>query len=414
MAAYRPRRLQARVCQALATFPSVLVTGPRQSGKTTLLQHLLGDTHRFVSLEQPHVRELAKSDPNAFLRQHAPPVLFDEIQYAPQLLHAIKDRIDADRRPGGFALTGSQSFALMQGVSQTLAGRVAVLDLLPLSVDEVAGFDALPFDDLLDATLVAPNAELWRSGGVEASRWLLRGGYPEPCLDQRIDRSLWLASYIQTYLQRDVRDLVQVGDLDQFARFVKFVADRSGRLLNLDELGREAGVSGPTAKRWLSVLQASHLAITLPSHHRNFGKRLRKAPKLHLVDPGLHTFLLGLHDEEPLRQGPSFGSVLESAVVGEWRKAALHRGEPVEFSHWRTAAGDEVDLIIERNQRVYGIEVKATATPRPEHATGLRRWLDLAGPNAHGVVACLIDAPQPLGDRVHAVPWWLPGRLARP
>lgn len=413
MVAYRPRRLEAKLLEALGTFPAVLVTGPRQSGKTTLLRHLLDRSHRFVSLEQPQIRELAKNDPNAFLRRHGPPVLFDEIQYAPELLHAIKDRIDSDRRAGSWALTGSQGLGPMQGVSQTLAGRVAVLDLLPLAVEEVLGFEDLPFDGLLRATFVDPEPGPWQGTRPQESRWFLRGGYPEPCLDERIDRSLWLGSYVQTYLQRDVRDLVQVGDLDQFARFVKFVADRSARILNVDELGREAGVSGPTAKRWLSVLQASHLAITLPAHHRNFGKRLRKAPKVHLVDPGLHTFLLGLHDEEPLLQGPSFGSVLESAVVGEWRKAARNRGEPVEFSHWRSAAGDEVDLLIERNQELYAIEVKATASPRLEHAAGLRRWLDLAGPRAHGVVACLVEEPQPLGGGVHAVPWWLPGRTHR-
>jgi predicted AAA+ superfamily ATPase len=406
---YVARQLGPTALRALSTFPAVLVTGPRQSGKTTLLRHLLADSHRFVSLEQPFVRDQAKADPDAFLDLHPPPALLDEIQYVPELLHAIKDRVDSDRRPGLWALTGSQSFALMQGVSQTLAGRVAILDLLPLSVAEATHHHDASIDDVLNAVFEQHAADRPTETAVDATDWLLRGGYPELRLQPGVDRTLWLSSYVQTYLQRDVRELVQVGDLDQFARFVRFVAGRSGNLLNLEELGREAGVTGPTARRWLSVLQASHLALLLPPYHENFGKRLRKGPKLHLLDPGLHTFLLGLHGAEPLRHGPSFGAVLESAVVGEWRKAFVHRGEPAEFFHWRSASGLEVDLVIERNQRLYGVEVKATSAPRPEHAQGLRKWLELAGPRARGVVACLVDRPAPLGGGIWAVPWWVGG-----
>jgi predicted AAA+ superfamily ATPase len=339
-------------------------------------------------------------------------VLLDEIQYAPELLHAIKEQIDADRRPGRWAFTGSQSFSLMQGISQTLAGRVAILDLLPLAVEEAnETVPDLAFDELLQ--VVFENAGVPRAvGPIDAIAWCLRGGYPELHAHPEVDRTLWLSSYVQTYLERDVRDLLQVGDLDAFARFVRFVAGRSGNLLNLEELGREAGITGPTAKRWLSVLQASHLVTTLPPYHENLGKRLRKSPKLHLVDPGLHTFLLGLHADEPLRHGPSFGAILESAVAGEWLKAARNRGEPASLFHWLAAGGLEVDLVIERNQMLYGIEVKATSTPTPLHARGLRKWMELAGPGARGVVACLVDEPMPLGGGIRAVPWhlaWLGG-----
>lgn len=398
--------------RAARTFPAVLITGARQSGKTTLLRHEFGETHAYLSLERPDIRARALADPVGFLRDNPTPVILDEIQYVPQLLHYVKDRIDEDRKPGNWLMTGSQSFALMRGVSQTLAGRVAVLTLEPLSTEEVqtasrpSDFRAL-LDRVFAADSGAPAVRRRRHRDVDLADWLLRGGYPEPRLQSKIDRQIWFGSYVQTYLERDIRDLRQVGDLALFSRFLFLVATRTGNLLNLAELGREAGVSGPTARQWLSLLEASQIVHLVRPFHRNLGKRIRKSPKLYLLDPGLATFLLGLHSREAVLQGPSAGALVETAVVSEWVKACRNRGEQPGLYYWRSSAGHEVDLIIEHDGGFYGLEVKATATPTPHHAENLARWLDLAGRSARGVLACRVDRPMALRSGIRAVPWHL-------
>ncbi len=409
---YLPRALTASIHRAMKTFPAVLVTGARQSGKTTLLRHEFGKSHRYVSLERPDVRARASSDPVAFLAENPSPIILDEIQYAPDLLHYVKDRIDEDRRPGRWLLTGSQSFPLMRGIRQTLAGRVAALTLDSLGTFETGGarppvsIDAVLERVFEDSSTAGPRRRKSESL-PDLPRWLLRGGYPEPCLHKRVDREIWFSSYVQTYLERDVRDLIRVGDLGAFSRFVALAASRTGGLLNLAEMGREAGVTGPTAKQWLSVLQASQVVHLLPPYHRNFGKRIRKSPKLYFLDPGLASFLLGLHTREALLQGPALGALVETAVAGEWLKMFRSLGLPPTLTFWRSSGGEEVDIVFEHGARLHGIEVKATATPTPRHADTLARWLQLAGKRARGVLACRIDAPVTLSPGIRAVPWHL-------
>lgn len=406
--AYRARAIEATLRRTARTFPALLLTGPRQSGKTTLLRHLFGKTHAYVSLERPDTRARAAADPVAFFADHPPPVVLDEIQFVPELLHHVKDRIDADRRPGQWLLTGSQSLSLMHGISQTLAGRVAVLELDPLSAGEATGRASVESIDSLLGRVFDHGSVRTRTRPrplPNLSDWMLRGGFPEPRLRRRIDRSLWLSSYVQTYLERDVRDLLRVGDLQAFGRFLALVAARSGTVLNMTDLGRDVGVTGPTAKAWLSVLEASHLVFLLRPHYRNLGKRIVKSPKLYLADPGLVTFLTGLHSGEAVLRGPSAGALMETVVVSEWMKAFRQRGERPPLSFYRSNTGDEVDLIIERDGHSYGVEVKLTSTPTPGHAAALARWLAASGPSARGVLACAIDAPMALGPRIRAVPW---------
>ncbi len=406
---YVHRHLAVTLRRALQTFPAVLVTGPRQVGKTTLLQRELARTHRFVSLERPDVRSRAKGDPVAFFEENPPPVILDEIQYVPELLHHVKERIDTSRQPGQWILSGSQSFALMRGVTQTLAGRVAILTLTPLSVAEVGG--AAPsrsIDDLIRR--VFPSGRAATATDVEPTDiadWLLRSGYPEPRLNPTVDRQLWFASYVQTYLERDVRDLLQVGDLHDFGRFLTLVAANTGRLLNFSDLAREIGVTSPTAKRWISVLEASHVVRLLRPYHRNFGKRLTKAPKVVVIDAALAAWLVGLHERDALLNGPSFGPLFETAVIAEWIKAFHNAGEPAALHYWRSSAGPDVNLVVERNGILYGIEAKSTATPTPQHADALAQWLALAGPKARGVLACRVPSPVTLRPGIRAVPWHL-------
>jgi len=404
---YVPRHLAHTVHRAAATFPVVLVTGARQTGKTTLLRHEFGDTHAYTSLERPDVRLRAEADPVAFLDETPTPVILDEVQYVPSLLPYIKERVDGDRRPGAWLMTGSQGFGLMRGVSESLAGRVAVLTLDPMAVGEGSGDPDLPPIDALLERVFGGSEGIVESRRAEAdlADWLLRGGYPEPRLHRKVDRQLWLSSYTQTYLERDVRTLSQVGDLGAFQRFLSLVASRTGTLVNLAEMGREVGVAAPTARRWLSVLEASQVVFLLPPFHLNFGKRIRKSPKLYLLDPGLASYLMGLHDREAVLHGPALGGLMETAVVVEWIKAFRGRGERPELWFWRSSAGHEVDLVIERGGRLYGLEVKATATPTPGHAASLAQWLELSG--GRGALACRVPAPSVLRPGVRAVPWHL-------
>jgi predicted AAA+ superfamily ATPase len=407
---YVPRVLTQTIRRAMSTFPAVLVTGARQTGKTTLLRTEFGDAYHYLSLERPDVRARALADPVAFLNEAGAPLMLDEIQYAPALLHYIKDRIDADRSPGRWLMTGSQSFALMHGVSQTLSRRVAVLTLDPLSTAEAL---EQPPASSLEAVLARVFDSQSASVPVDAARaidfadWLLRGGFPEPRVNRQVDRQLWWASYVQTYLERDVRDLAQVADLGAFGRFLMLVGAHTGRIINMTDFGREVGVSGPTVKRWLSVLETSQIVYLLQPYYRNFGKRIRKSPKLYLLDPGLATFLLGLHTPEAVLQGPSLGALAETAVVGEWIKACHQTGEQPLLYYWQLSTGAEVDLIIDRGGVLYGIEVKATATPTPRHADGLARWLELTGPGARGALACRVEQPQALRPGIRAIPWHL-------
>ena len=430
---YIQRYLTHTIRKAMVSFPAVLVTGARQTGKTTLLRTEFGASHDYVSLERPDIRSRALADPVGFFARTPGPLILDEIQYAPELLHYIKELIDARREPGRWLLAGSQSFPLMRGVSQTLAGRVAVLNLDPLSARELSQQPQISPEDMLErifgstekrvparaggmsAPADAADPESFRNGDRQAAGpsledWLLRGGFPEPRLNKRADRQLWFSGYLQSYMQRDVRDLTQVSDLETFYRFLTLVAARTGQLLNMAELGNEIGIAGPTVKRWLSVLKTSQLICLLPPYHRNFGKRLRKSPKLYLLDPGLAAFMLGLHSRSSIMQGPSLGALAETAVAAEWFKFFRQHGEEPQIYYWQSSGGKEVDLIIERDGRLYALEVKATATPRAQHGSNLKQWLELTGPNAHGALACNISEPQALLPGIRAVPWHLNAR----
>lgn len=410
MMPYVPRALTQTIRRAMSTFPAVLVTGARQTGKTTLLRTEFGDSHQYLSLERPDVRARALADPVAFLNEAGSPLILDEIQYVPELLHYIKDRIDTGRSPGRWLMTGSQSFALMHGVSQTLSGRIAILTLDPLATAEVLerspepGLEAL-LAKVFDGQPASAQADAARS--IDFADWLLRGGFPEPRVNSQVDRQLWFASYVQSYLERDVRDLAQVADLGAFERFLRLIGAHTGHIINMTELGREVGISGPTIKRWLSVLETSQIVYLLHPYYRNFGKRIRKSPKLYLLDPGLATFFLGLHTPEAVLQGPSLGALAETAVVGEWVKACRQLGEHPGLYYWQSSTGAEVDLIIDRSGVLYGIEVKATATPTPRHAEGLARWLALTGPTARGVLACRVEKPHVLRPGIKGIPWHL-------
>jgi len=369
----KPRALSRVIQRALKTFPAIVVTGPRQSGKTTLLKSLFAKTHAFVTLEDPDVRIRAKEDPLQFLSRYKPPVIIDEIQYVPELLSYIKTRIDENRKPGQWLFTGFQHFGLMQGISQSLAGRAAVLSLLPFSLAERAGSGetALSAQDWIKKLQTLSPTDLKFS----LSEVLLRGSYPEIASKRSVDRQLWCSSYIATFLERDVRNLAQIGDFSQFERFLRLCAVRTGQLLNLSDLARDIGVSVPTAKRWLSVLEAGYQVFLLYPFYQSLGKRLVKSPKMYFNDTALASYLLGLHDKESLINSPSFGHLFETMVVTDVRKRFLHGGEMPSMYYLRTRDGLEVDLVLEFGQKLSLFEIKGTMTVWPKHAEPLGRLM---------------------------------------
>jgi predicted AAA+ superfamily ATPase len=378
------RHLSKTLTAAARDYPVVTVTGPRQSGKTTLVRAVF-PRHRYASLEDPDARAFATEDPRGFLDQFRGRVILDEVQRVPDLFSYIQGIVDRGDRPGQFILSGSQNFLLLHRVSQSLAGRCAVLRLLPFSRSELAG---RPVRDLTKPppgrrSAVAPTP----TPTVDLFAALFTGGFPR-IHDKGLKPQSWLANYYQTYLERDVRDLLNVGDLEGFGRFVRLCAGRSGQLLNASSLATDAGISHTTARRWLSILEASFVIYLLRPHHRNFNKRLVKSPKLYFVDTGLLCYLLRVQSPADLITHAARGAIFETWVVSEALKNFYNRGAEPDLYFWRDSAGHEVDLLIDQGAKQIPIEVKSGQTIASDFFADLDYWRNLAG-QAHGAAALL-------------------------
>ena len=368
-----PRHLAATLERAADQYPVVSVNGPRQSGKTTLLRNAF-PSHRYISLESPDERTFALEDPRGFLDRFDGPMILDEAQRAPDLFSYIQTIVDEDPAPGRFLLSGSRNFLLMQRISQSLAGRVRLVCLLPFSLAELTRRDPPTMNALLTRGARDP---------VPAGAWTnhaVRGFYPR-IHDLGLDPSEWLAQYFQTYLERDVRDLTQVGDLEAFGRFVRLCAGRAGGLLNLSSLGNDCGVSHDTTRRWLSVLEASFVTFRLQPYHRSFNKRLTKRAKLYFIDTGLLCWLLRIRDADQLASHAARGAVFENLVIAEALKVGCNAGEPTDLYHWRDQRDNEVDLIVESSHGPHPVEIKSGATVASDFFKGLARWRSMAGPS---------------------------------
>lgn len=395
---YIPRLLSPTLSEALDQFPSVLVTGPRQSGKTTFLLEEFGRGARYLSLDDPLERSFAASDPNGFLdRFPEERVILDEIQYGPDLLPYLKIRIDRDRhRYGRWLLTGSQQFQLMANVSESLAGRIALLELFPFSLLELSGAGADP----------------------ELAALIWNGSYPEPALHPE-KRDLWISSYIQTYVERDVRQILKVQDLRTFETVLGLCASRHGQELHLSDIARAAGISVPTVKSWVHLLEAAYILRLLPPYFENFGKRIVKSPKLYFVDPALVCAMTRQPGPEAALAGAMGGALFEGSIVSEAFKVFALLGKRPDLYFWRSQDGLEVDLVIRLPSGLVPIEIKLTATPTLKHAETLTRFRTLAGRNAspQGVLVCRTRERTLLPGGSLALPWkefpgWLRERIS--
>jgi uncharacterized protein len=399
-----PRHLAPRLLRDASQYPVITLTGPRQSGKTTLVRSLFEDT-RYVSLETPSERRHALEDPVGFLARFPDAVIIDEAQRAPELFSYIQTIVDEEDRSGRFILTGSQNFLLLEGVTQSLAGRAAITHLLPFNLREIHRV-AVP--EALDDGLEPFEPERRPHGQKPASSLmgaLIAGFYPR-IHDKGLEPYGWLDNYVQTYLERDVRQLEHVGDLASFERFLRLVAGRSGQLLNLSALASDTGVSQPTATRWLSILEASFLVKRVQPYHKSYRKRLVKAPKLYFLDSGLLCYLLDIRTPDELFIHPARGAIFEGFVLAEIVKRAYNRGERPRLYHWRDSAGHEVDFILERGQRRAVIEVKSSATLHGDHVRGLHWWRDLAQDDQASLVLVTGGEEEMDYKGVHVLPWW--------
>ncbi len=402
------RTLSRTIKEASEGFPVILLTGPRQVGKTTVLEAMSGKTRRYVSLDDLEQRNLAVNDPVLFLQTHTPPVMIDEVQHAPGLFPYIKMHVDRHKRPGDFWLTGSQKFHLMKGVRETMAGRAAIIDLLGLSYSEMTGLagKSAPF---------LPSAEhARRKGGktrdpltaADLYSIIFNGSFPGLFVNNYKNRELFYSSYIKTYIERDVKDSYGISNDIAFYNFVRAAAARTGQLLNYADIARDVNIDAKTAKAWLSILERSGLVKLLEPYYNNITKRIIKTPKLYFLDTGLCAYLTGWDSPKTLEAGAMGGAILETFAFTEIIKSYWHNGREVNIYFYRDNDQKEIDFVIEANGRLYPVEVKKSATPAMADLKNFDALKLLKKEIGHGAVLCLRQEAVPLSREVTAMPVW--------
>ncbi len=381
MSDFYSRSSYGLLVQALRDYPVVVVTGSRQSGKSTLLKTAL-PRWPMVSLEDLDLREFAQRDPRAFLKQHPPPLIIDEAQHVPQLFSYIQTAVDSSGKMGQYILSGSQQFSLMAGVTQSLAGRASVIELHPLRLKELVDAGGKP-------------------ASIDALMWM--GGYPAVHA-RKLDPGRFYADYVASYIERDVRSLSAVQDLGNFQRFMRLCASRTGQLLNLNSLANDCGISQPTANAWMNLLEASYVVKRIAPYYRNFGKRLVKAPKLYFLDTGLCAWLLGITSEQALATHYARGALFETWAITEALKWRAVRGDKQPIYYWRDNIGNEIDLLLEQGSGITLVEVKSGQTYQDEWQRHLQVVQRHLGFTVRKAVLYGGDFAQARGD-VQIVPW---------
>lgn len=405
--AYIKRNLEKVVAQVTQEYPVVLVTGPRQVGKTTMLQKLMEGTARsYVTLDDLNERSLAKSDPELFLQLHKPPVLIDEVQYAPELFTYIKVHVDKYHEAGAFWLTGSQVYKLMQGVQESLAGRVAVLSLTSLSQAEICGGEMEPFS--IDMEELQKRAKERQAADVgEIFERIYRGSMPAIVSGRNSNSQIFYSSYLSTYIERDVRELSDAIDSLKFLQFITAVAARCGQMLNVADIARDAGINQVQAKNWLGILETLGVIFYLYPYSNNLLKRLVKTPKLYFYDTGLVCYLTKWSNAQTLESGALNGAILENYVVAEIRKTYLNCGKEPYLYYYRDKDAREIDIVLEHDGVLNPIEIKKTSNPGTE-LTKVFGLLDRASvPRAKGAVLCMKPKLGAIDRENYIVPVWM-------
>ena len=394
------RSLSEAVLRASRTFKCLLVSGPRQVGKTTLLKSLAGKDRRIVTLDDVRARALAKRDPELFLATYPPPVMIDEVQYAPELFPYIKMQVDSSERTGQYWLTGSQPFRLMKNVSESLAGRVAILTLQGLSEAERSGVRDTPF---IPGSRIAASAGRIRTREAAAAA-MFRGGFPQLTAIPETDVGLFMSSYVATYLERDVRDLVRASHELEFSTFLSCLAARTGQLLNATALAQDVGVSAPTIREWLSILESSGVVVLLHPYRSNLTRRAIATPKVYFTDTGLAAHLCGIASPEELARSEQFGHLFENWVIMDILKSWWHAARDCRAFFFRDREGHEIDLLVQNGARRHPIEIKAAALPQMESIRVNFRVLAETGVRlGPGAVVCLSAENMPLDKDLSVV-----------
>jgi predicted AAA+ superfamily ATPase len=399
---YFERTLSKEIASVSGNFKSILVSGPRQIGKTTLLKHIAEQERKYVTLDNPSDLLLAKTDPRGFLDTYNPPVIIDEIQYAPELFPYIKMLLDNSDQNGSIWMTGSQQYGMMKNVTESLAGRVAIIDMLGFSIyeREDSGMKQNPF---LPAS--TPACILKRKNISDTFKIIWQGSMPDVIQKDEKGRRNFYDSYVRTYLERDVRQLINIGNEIDFITFLKVVAARTGQTLNIEDIARNVGISPSAAKNWLSVLKTSGVIYLLQPYFRNVTKRLTKTPKLYFLDTGLAVHLAGWTTSEALEIGASAGAFFETFVISEILKSYYHNGENASFYFFRDDKGNEIDLLIQKDGRYYPIEIKKHATPNFKDVSAFKIFSKIESPG-YGCEICLTPEIQPLSPNANAISVW--------
>ena len=384
------RTIESSIKYYAKKYPVLAVTGPRQSGKTTMLKTMF-PKYTYISLENPDLREFATTDPNGFFEYYSGNLILDEVQQTPALFSYIQTLVDASGKMGQFILSGSQNFHLMQHITQSLAGRVALFKLLPFDFTELQQAKLLPndYEDIL-----------------------VKGSYPA-IFDRALSSKVFYANYLQTHVEKDLKQLIDVRDLRQFRNFISLCAARSGQLVNLNSLGNECGISQPTAKAWLSVLESSYIVFLLQPYHVNFNKRIVKTPKLYFYDTGLLCHLLKITNPKSIQLHPLKGSLFENLIVAEAFKQNDHKYLHADFCFWRDASGNEVDLLVEHNDKLSIAEIKASSTIKNEHFKGLNYFGALEGSNVKSKNLIYTGALNQKRSQLNVVSWKETGAILK-
>lgn len=399
---YIERKIERQLIYLADHFPAVVIGGARQTGKTTLIKKLIGTREgmTYVTLDYPRIRELARSDPELFLQQYPAPVIIDEVQYAPELLPYIKIRIDEDRKNGQYFLTGSQMFRLMKNVSESLAGRVGILSLYALSRAEIYGTEETPF---LPTNKLLPKRDETITTVFDR---IYRGSMPQMVVDPELTPEVYFGEYMQTYLERDIRDLLEIKNESKFLKFLSCVAARTGQELNLTDIGKDVGIDTKTADSWLSLLVTSGLVYLLQPYSRNTIKRIVKRPKLYFMDTGLACYLSLWNDPRVLENSAMAGAMFETYVVSEIIKEYTNKGIDVRsrLAYYRDSNGKEIDLMIIENGTIYPIEIKKSADPGKDALKNFSVLSSLPDQIGEGAVICLSSMAYPLDQKNKVIP----------